>query len=450
MNQYLELLNKIKSGRWNQDYLSQLEKIEAYVKGEITSEELVAGADDTMKSVIYFTVNKILNYEEKDVRYYIELPQDMFFNTFSFNCIQAGRIKDYEIRGNSCETIGPKYRAKGWPSFRDRDWSEITGDFSNYPDGVMLFHRDWYRIIAKYPDLYERMYNLTVNDYEMRNRTKGMTMEQLKARVDKEIKRFVNMPEDKEPDCSWSGKEEAQYIPQEVIDSIKFVVPIEYLTRDQVLSGNFGTFEEVSKGIKSNEDEQVEVDSLIEIIMKGVHTPSLNTDKVEQLTDYSESKDDVIRVGLGDLIDYINGESRKYIAQGIDLDMQYMTEKSARGSSKKELVAMLADFLLNYRGNNAQSHLYWLGRDSKVVNGRICDIPLMTFAKLNSPELAAQLAQLGAEDIKTAQSENEDLVVSTAQVLGYGQERRSSMADTMSVLNGILGNNAEQPFKKRS
>lgn len=442
MNKYLELLNKIKNYRWNQSYVPQLKKIEAYVKGEITSQELLAGADDTTKGMIYYTINKLLNYEEKDVRYYIQLPQDMYFNTTCAACIQAGRIKDYEIMDNIVETIGTKHQVKGWPSFSDQQWIEITGDFSKYPEGVMLFHRDWYRIIAKYPNLYERMYNLTVNDYDMRDRTKGMTMEQLKSRVDEHIAIYVNQPEDNEPNRFWNGKEEAQYIPQEVIDSIKFVIPVEYLTRDQVLSGNFGTFEEVAKGIKPVED-----DSLKEIIMKGIQIPGLNANKVEQLTDYSENEDDIIRVGLGDLIEYIHGSSRKYITLGIDLDMQYMTEKSVRSSSKKELVAMLADFLLNYKGNEAQSHLYWLGRDPKVVNGRICDIPLMAFAKLNSPEIATQLAQLGAEDIKTTQSENKDLVVLTAQILDHGQERISSMSDTLSVLNDIF--NAEQPSGRK-
>lgn len=435
MNKYLDLLSKIKECRWSEKYLPQLEKIELYVKGEITSQELMTGADNTTKKIIYLTINKLLNYEERDVRYFVKLPQDMFFNTSNVPCILAGRVTDYEISDNHLETIGPSHYAKNWSGFYEKGYIEITGDFSKYPEGVMLFFSDWFKIISKYPNLYERMYNLTKEDYEFRDKTKEMTFEQVKERVDRQISRGINSSDK----SWWVGKEEAQYIPQEVIDSIKFIIPVEYLSVDQVLSGNFGTFEEVAKGIRTIEETRED-----ETTVQQSDTQS------EQPIDELESEDDIIRVGLGELVEYVKGSSRKYIAQAIDLDMQYMTEKSVHGSSKKELVIMLADFVLNYKGDDAQSHLFWLGRDHNVVNGRICDIPIIKLAKLNSSEIATQLSQLGAEDVKTTQSEDRDLVASVANLLGYGRERRSSMADTMSVISDGLGINAEEPFKKNT
>ena len=439
MEKYVELLNKMKDNRWNEKYLSQLEKIESYVKGEISSDELLLGTDDVTKGIIYFTINKLLNYNKKDVRYFIELPKDMFFNTHGSPCILAGKDKEYGIRDNTLETIGPK-KPEEQSSFLDLHYIEIEGDFSKYPKGVMLFFSDWYRIISKFPKIYERMYFLTKNDYAMRNRAKDITFEEVKEEAEKIISKNVEAPRDYEPNTFWRGKEEAQYIPQEVIDSIRFVIPTEYLTRQQVLSGDFGSFEELAKGIKSNISEKKDNES--KIIDKPIQTPN-NSKQTE------DENDDIIRVGLGDIADYIQGPSHKYISHAIDFDMQYMTENAVRGSTKKELVAMLADFILNYRGNDVQSHLNWLANDSKVINGRICNIPIIEFAKLNNPEVVTLLSQLGAEDIKTSQSENKDAVESVAKMFGYDKERKTSMSDTISVINDILGTNAEEPFKKK-
>lgn len=254
MDKYLELLKKMKNSRWNEKYLPQLEKIEAYVKGEITQQELISDADDITRGIIHLTINKILNYKEKEIKYYIKLPQDKYFNISNAPCILAGKIVDYEIISNSLETIGPEYHAKRWPSFHEQQYTEITGDFSKYPKGIMLYYSDWYKIISKYPNLHERMYYLTINDYEKNN--KNLTLEQVKENVNKQISKWKNAPQDSEPNIHWLGKEEAQYIPQEVIDSIKFVIPIEYLTKEQILSGEFGTFEEIAIGTTNHQKKK--------------------------------------------------------------------------------------------------------------------------------------------------------------------------------------------------
>lgn len=257
MDKYLDTLSKMKNNIWCHNYLPQLEKIEQFVKGEITPQELLENADDTMKGIIYYTINKIINYEEKDVRYYIELPQDMFFNTMGAPCIIAGKVKDVGINDNDVQTIGPNHFAKGWPTFNDGSRIEIVGDFSQFPNGVMLYHSDWYRIISKYPRLLERMYYLTVNDIENGSQNRDISLEEIQQKINTSIQTFTNGPRNVDARIEWSGKEEAQYLPPKVIDSIRFIIPREYLTVDQVLNSQFGTFQEILSGQKTFENGDV-------------------------------------------------------------------------------------------------------------------------------------------------------------------------------------------------
>lgn len=445
MDKYLKALNKIKACQRFEKYFPELEKVELYIKGKITPQELLASEDDNYKQgVIYYTINKVLNYEERDVRYYIELPQNMFFGTGNRPCILAGRVKEYEPRYNEVKLIGPKYQLTKMDGFFDNFYTEITGDFSQYPEGVMLFPSDWYRIISKYPYIHERMYNLTINDYEMRDRTRTMTREQIDKRVDEEISIWINKPKNSRGDISWCIEGETRYLPQEVIDSIKFVIPKEYLPKEQFLAGNFGTFEEIANGIEkfpsklTNEDETKK-------LFKSVQSSPI----VQTVLETNELNDDVIKVELGDVIDYIKGPCRKYMAVAIDLDIKNMTEESIRGSSQKELLIMLLDFVLNYKGKDAKGHLAFLTQDSKILNGRVCDIPVIEFAKLNSSEIVSLLSQLGAENIKSHKSKSKvSLIITIASILGYGQERKFSMDNAMDVIKDMLKLNTEEQFKR--
>lgn len=260
MSKYLDTLLKIKKNYMGyKNYLLQFEKIEQFVKGEITPQELVQDADYTLRVIIYYVINKIINFEDKDVRYYIELPQDMFFNTLGPHCILAGEVEDVNIKYNQMKTIGPNYMAKTWTAFGDNFFTEIVGDFSQYPNGVMLYNSDWARIISKYPGLVERMYYLTVNDWESREKYKDISIEEVKRKVAEEIQQFTNAPKDGEPNTWWIGKEEAQYLPQKIIDSISFVVPKVYITLEQLLSGQFGTFDEIVRGQDTLENQDVKV-----------------------------------------------------------------------------------------------------------------------------------------------------------------------------------------------
>ena len=119
MSKYLDTLLKIKNGKYGSECLPELERIEQFVKGNITSQELIQNADNIMKYIIYHTLNKIINYEEKDVRYYIELPSDIFFNTTMPYCIFASKVEDLGYNLNITKTIGPKYVSKYSPNFQE-------------------------------------------------------------------------------------------------------------------------------------------------------------------------------------------------------------------------------------------------------------------------------------------------------------------------------------------
>ena len=255
MDKYLEILVKIKnnSDDWTSKCNPLLDKIEQYIKGEISSHELMLDTDDVAKGVIYYTINKLINYNEKDVRYFIELPQDKFFNTLGQYSIVAGKTKTIGLRYDDMETIGPNFIKKNHHSFIDNRYIEIEGDFSTIPNGVMLYQNDWYRIINKYPHLLELMYYLSKQEYSDRD----ISLEEVKKRIDEIINRHINAPKDKEPHSNWLGKEETQYLSQEVIDSIRFVIPPEYLTREQVLSGEFGTFEDILNSKKNFENNDM-------------------------------------------------------------------------------------------------------------------------------------------------------------------------------------------------
>lgn len=266
----LNIIQRIKENRWCERYIPQLEKVERYVRGEITSSELLESsgdqqADNLMKGIVFRVLNKAINYQEKDIHYYVELPQDMFFNRLNAPCILAGKVKDIEITYNAMETVGPKRQKEGWPSFHDNHYIEITGDFSSIPEGTMLYDSDWFKIIAKYPNIHGRMYELEKSEYvpSHRGSTKAITFLDSISKTDSEIERYTS-PDYNEDNHYYLGKEDAQHLPQEVIDSIEFEIPETYLPGGLVKSGEFGTFKDILDGkyIRREQSERTIIDVL--------------------------------------------------------------------------------------------------------------------------------------------------------------------------------------------
>ncbi len=248
MEKYLKVFNEIRKSGSFLDYSVLFDKIEGYIKGNIDSFELMKDTNDLAKGLIYRIINKIINYEYKDVKYFIELPKDMFYNTSGSRAIYAAETKQIDVTYNNMRTIGPEFQVKDSPIFHDNHYIEITGDFSKYPNGVMLYYSDWFKIIAKYPNIYNLMYHLYTTDYEFKNKYKNITIERIKSEFNNKLNIETNNLQDGEPNFWWNGKSEAMYVTQDFIDSIEFVVPKIYLSYDQVISEDFVSFEELLNG----------------------------------------------------------------------------------------------------------------------------------------------------------------------------------------------------------
>jgi hypothetical protein len=209
MEKYLEILNRIKESKLYQRWFLQLEKIEPYIKGEITSEELVKDTNDVEKHGICSAINKIMTYEEKPVRYYIKLLSDYM------PCIIAGEVEFLEVTYNRISTIGPRAQRQEFPAFKDTDhFYEISGNFSSMPNGAMISYSDLMKIWEKNP-------NVKIGLFDILKAWKRDLTEE------------------------WPGKEYTVSLNQEIIDSIQFVKPAQYLSLAEVQDGDFGTFEEL-------------------------------------------------------------------------------------------------------------------------------------------------------------------------------------------------------------
>lgn len=428
MNKYLDLLEKIKMDPKGYLFPSEgvlLEKIGLYMQGKITSQELISGADTSTIDYIRRILNRILNYKEKDVRYFVRIPDRFPFcmeDYYKYKCIFAAETLKYRDTFTLMKIIGPRSELFELNSLVFSDTSsfmEVDGDFSKFPDGIALLSWDWLRIIYRYPNLYKELYRIA-NVAKNKNDT-YITYEQVKSQFEEEMTEYY--------DHSFYPRNSFG----EFIDSIKFVMRKEYLTREEALSGNFGTFEQLIERTKvTEESESLKNDEFLE----------------EEKNIKVEFNSNVVKVGITDLIEFLESSKYKNIAMAVDSDIPYLVEKTIYSSSSKELIIMLAYFTLNYHGNSIQRYLTYFGNDNAIINGRIYDVPVIEFAKLNSPEMVANLSSLGAKDIKTKQSENQEAVISIANMLGYNQERNISTSDTLDVLNDILEGFTTEKLKR--
>lgn len=388
MDKYIRILKQIQDNKWSKRYASTLASIEKYILGEITPNELLNEVPDSEKSIIFRVINKILNYKERDVRYYVQLPKDLFFGTKGKKCILVGKTKALNIDYDELTTIGPKVVQDTSLEFIDKNYIEITGNFSNYPEGVVLFESDWYKIISKYPKIHELMYKLTEDDFELNYVFENITREESDRRVDEEISYKENLP------LNMDINEEATHLTQQTIDSIEFIIPKNYLKLSEIKNGNLRTFKQI---VKSKEEGY-------------------------------------INISLDDLVNYFynNGITHTKFSVGLELDLSFLTETTLSLRSKEEKVILLAAFLLKYKGVDADSHLYWFKNDKDVINARICDIPLIEFAKLNNEELAQIFADIGVEE--TIQPENKNYIIEIAKQLGYEEDEPRRENDSKALL----------------
>ena len=141
-----------------------------------------------------------------------------------------------------------------------------------------------------------------------------------------------------------------------------------------------------------------------------------------------DQEDGIIRIGIGDIINYIYSDAYNIMKEAIIYDMAYFTEKVANKKSPKELALMLMDFLLFYEGRNSNRHLSYLcgtnpRRAEKILNSMICNIPIIEFAKLNNEDLANILMQYDRIETKrTPASTDYEYITAIKRMLALGKE----------------------------
>ena len=105
---------------------------------------------------------------------------------------------------------------------------------------------------------------------------------------------------------------------------------------------------------------------------------------------------------------------------------------------------MLADFLLNYIGfqnvynPNNQDKLFkaltWFWKDPRVINAKICNIPLIEFARLNSPLMTEQFILYGNDILKTFDFPNKEDIMIIASLLIHSTSSKIALENDYPIL----------------
>lgn len=231
MNRFEKNIDFIINNSLPSDNLELLSKIQKYISGKITSETLTQKTDKYEKEYIADALNKIINYNVRDIHYYVELPQNINFKrivTPTTPAIIAATPARVWVPEDMLFAYGPK-EYKG--DLIEDELHEVTGPFDK---GLELSVSDWYKVIAKYKYLAERMYNmLLINEPNT-----SVTFENFKKRLNIMIKEMINI-EDTEHD--------------ELISKLKFQDKKVYVTYEKVLRG-LPPFDVLLESQKENEE----------------------------------------------------------------------------------------------------------------------------------------------------------------------------------------------------
>ena len=236
-------------------------KLRLYFLGEITPNKLLEDTDKEGTYYIYSSINNILNYRYKGTRYYIGLPQDMFFNTkecanssFILACKSNENFKELEM----IKIIGPtnfKYSSHVLERY-----IEIDGDFSQIPSGAKLTTYDYLQIMKKHPNILEHIIQLLKTDYKFSHCYVNKSEVEMQQLALEHLQRWLGWNPKPNEDTSKSEENPRgeTVLSQETIDSITFVQPIEYLTIEEVKNGTFGTFEELLVRINHSQSTPIQ------------------------------------------------------------------------------------------------------------------------------------------------------------------------------------------------
>ena len=155
MEKYLESLAKFKSIGFSLKERLLLKKIGLYIEGKITITNLIANLSEKNIEFIVLVLNKIAIDGEKSLRYYIELPKNINFDSNYDYAIWAGNTTRFGLFHNELMFRGPRVNDKKVDS---RDFLEVSGDI-NFPNGLLISRNDWLRLLSKCPDLDTYMYS---------------------------------------------------------------------------------------------------------------------------------------------------------------------------------------------------------------------------------------------------------------------------------------------------
>lgn len=239
MKKYLEYLRKINPFCEDKNYTYLITLIINYVKGNIRDYELIKKTKEEDLFILLILINQLINFNDEKVKYFIELPNANFETNYP-KCILVGQINSYEIFSNFFNTLGPKYMKKNNRFFYDENLVQIEGDFSKIPNGAMLTTSDYYKIISKFPDLYNYMIDTINNPFAFY--LKPQSDEEIIELTKKKISQGINTKEHNSPSENWIIGAYQTQLTEKIINSITFVNPIT-LSTEELTEGNFGTFE---------------------------------------------------------------------------------------------------------------------------------------------------------------------------------------------------------------
>lgn len=246
------------------DFLSRKEtknNVGQYFKGEITPNELVSNANEETIHYIYRLINRVLNYRNKETRYYIKLPEDIFFNTqesSNSSYILACRLDETFENPHMLNLIGPN--DYGYSTWFIEDYLEIDGNFSQIPNGTRLTTHDYLQIMKKYPNILEHISYLLKTDSKYSHEYTDKSDDEMHKFAIEHFQRWLGWHPKQDEDTSKvkANHEGVTTLSQETIDSITFVQPVEYVTLKEVKNGTFGSFEELLVKANNFQSSQIQ------------------------------------------------------------------------------------------------------------------------------------------------------------------------------------------------
>ncbi len=220
MEEYLRKLDIFRLYNPKYNYIYHF--IEDYILGRINIYELRQNIEEDNWDEILILINRIINYKENEIKYYIELPYKLDFSTIGMKSIICSKILNFGIFYDTLDIIGPEEVLKESRTLNDTRYIEIIGNFRRLKNGIVLSKYDYVRIFLKYKYLYDIMYFNANNDIEsLLYNSESVSMTIVKEEVNFYIEEILNKSIIFSKD--WYTDELSTPLTNEEIDSIKFI-----------------------------------------------------------------------------------------------------------------------------------------------------------------------------------------------------------------------------------